>query len=393
MSKEPSVLGGITLVAGTCIGAGTLALPVLTSLGGFLPASILFLASWLVMACTGLLYLEVCLWMDKDANIVSMAGRILGPIGKMIVWFVYLYLFYSLTVAYVSGSGAVIADLFDDAIPRWLGIFIFIALFCPLVFIGPRAVDRTNFLMVIGLALTYVLFVALGISHVRLSLLERVSWGQAFLALPVIFVSFGYQGILPTLTTYMKRRPEKVRAVILLGSLLPFIGYMVWEWLILGIVPVEGEHGLAAALTGGDTGVRPLRFALDTPAIYIIGEFFAFFALTSSFLGVTLGLRDFLADGFGVKKTRSARLWLCLIIFVPAFIISMTSPDLFITALRYGGGIGGALLLGALPVILVWVGRYKHGLKAPYQMKGGRLGLTIIAAFVVLVLISDLLVW
>ena len=96
------VIGGTLLVGGTAIGAGMLALPVVTGFGGFLPATVIYLICYLFSAATGLLLLEVCYWMPQDANIVSMAKLLLGPFGKIGAWILYLFLFYSLTIAYVA---------------------------------------------------------------------------------------------------------------------------------------------------------------------------------------------------------------------------------------------------------------------------------------------------
>ncbi|MBS0621389.1 MAG: tyrosine transporter [Verrucomicrobia bacterium] len=365
------------IVAGTCIGAGALGLPVLTGDAGFFPSLLLYLACWLTMACTGLLYLEICLWMGPEANILSMAGRFLGAVGKGVIWFVYLYLFYSLTVAYVVGSGGVVSGLMP--MPHWLGILIFMLLFSPFVYFGPRAVDRANGLLVGGLGIAYAAFIAVGLTHVNPLFLERLEWSKMWLAAPVVLTSFGYQGTLPTLVDYLRRNPSSVRKAIWIGTSLPLIGYVIWEWLILGIVPPEG---LQKALQLGQTAIIPLKEAVASRWVFVIGQFFAFFALTSSYLGVTLGMRDFLADGFKVKKTISGRLFLCLLIFVPAFVISLTDPRLFLLALKYGGGVGGVLLLGILPVMLVWIGRYRHQLESVYRMKGGRLSLILLACVV-----------
>ncbi len=367
------------IVAGTCIGAGALGLPALSGPGGFIPSALFFLASAVVMACTGLLYLEICLWMDKDANIVSMARRFLGRPGQIAAWIVYLFLFYSLTVAYIAGSGGVVSALIP--IPHWLSVLLFTALFAPLVFIGPRAVDRSNTLLVFGLGLAYLIFIIFALPHVNPILLNHVDWGRAWIALPVILVSFGYQAVLPTLTTYLGRDPVRVRKAILFGTLLPFIGYMVWNGLILGIVPPD----VLATST-----LAPLRLAMKTQLVPLIGDFFALFALASSFLGVTLGMRDFLSDGLHIQKTRRGRLVLCAVIFLPALALALLDPHIFILALRYGGGLGGLLILVALPITLVWIGRYKHKLPSTYQMKGGRLSLLALGAFVVVVLFSEL---
>jgi tyrosine-specific transport protein len=94
MKKNESILSGTLLVAGTSIGGGMLALPVLTSLGGFAPSLVIYFFCWLFMASTGLLFLEISLWMPEEANIVSMAERTLGKVGKFFSWGLYLFLFY-----------------------------------------------------------------------------------------------------------------------------------------------------------------------------------------------------------------------------------------------------------------------------------------------------------
>src|SRR4051812_37784287 len=94
--KKGSIPGGILLIAGCCIGAGMLGLPVLSASAGFKPSVLSFIVCWLFMLSTGLLVLEANLFVGKDTNIVSMAERTLGSTGKWIGWSLFLFLFYSL---------------------------------------------------------------------------------------------------------------------------------------------------------------------------------------------------------------------------------------------------------------------------------------------------------
>ncbi|MCB1109582.1 MAG: tyrosine transporter, partial [Chlamydiia bacterium] len=351
-------IGGALLVAGTAIGAGMLALPVVTGMGGFLPATVIFLICWIFSACTGLLLLEICLWMPNDANLISMAHHLLGPIGKGVAWILYIFLFYCLTIAYVDGGGGFVVALFGGKIPHLLGLIIFSAVFGFCVYLGTAVVDRINFILMIGLGLSFFVFVVLGFTEVKFEYLTRVKWAPAFLALPVMFTSFSYQGIVPSLTTYLERHPKMVRFAILVGTSLPFIGYILWEYLILGIVPALGPDGLQQAEALGQTAVGPLRKIFPDSPIYLTGQFFSAFALTTSFLGVTLGLLDFLSDGLRIAKVGWKKVLLCAIIYIPPIIIVTVNPGIFLKALGYAGGIGCALLLGLLPILMVWVGRY-----------------------------------
>ena len=90
--KQGSVLGGILLIGGCCIGAGMLGIPIVLGLCGFFPSLLLLMAAWIFMTFTGLLLVEINGWFSKRVNFISMVGRFLGNFGKIISWFLYLFL-------------------------------------------------------------------------------------------------------------------------------------------------------------------------------------------------------------------------------------------------------------------------------------------------------------
>jgi len=390
MNKNGSIFGGALLIAGTSIGGGMLALPVLTSLGGFIPSLVIYVCCWFFMACTGLLFLEISLWMHKEANIVSMADRTLGLSGKVVAWVVYLFLFYCLTLAYIVGSGNMVVNVFSNTIPTWAGSIIFVVIFAPFVFAGARFVGKINVILMFGLAVSFLIFVWVGYAYVNPINLKHKNWAMSLLALPVSFTSFAYQGIIPTLIHYMGNDAKKTRIAIIVGSFIPLVIYVIWQWLIMGIVPTYGPGGLAETLEKGQYAVEPLHQFIQSPIIYVIGQYFAFFALLTSFFGVTLGLLDFLADGFGIKKSHANKFTLSLLVFIPPLVIACLYPHIFLKTLDFAGGFGCAILLGLLPILMVWSGRYRLGLKSEYALPGGKLILLILSAFVFFELACEL---
>jgi len=382
MQRHGSVLGGSLLVAGTTIGGGMLALPVLTSPAGFLPSIAIFFCCWLFMTCTGLLFLELSLALKEDANIVTMAEETLGMPGKIFAWIVYLFLFYCLTLAYIVGCGNLLTEFFQNRIPETLGPLLFVLIFAPFVYAGAKVVSKLNLFLMGGLAFFYICFVIIGAPWVKKELLLHQNWKLSLMALPIAFISFAYQGIVPTLVTYLDRNPLKIRLSIILGSLLPLLTYVIWQWLILGIVPYQGAQGLAEALKEGQNAVHPLKYFIGDPRVYLVGKYFAFFALLTSFFGVTLGLMDFLADGLNVKKDAKGKLLLCLILFVPPLVFAIFHPHVFLQALDYAGGYGSALLLGMLPILMVFSLRYWFKVPTQRQLPGGRVVLLLLLAFV-----------
>ncbi len=379
------LIGGTLLVAGTTIGAGMLALPVVTAAGGIVPALCICLLCWAFMAATGLLFLEACLHLPPGANLSTMAQVYLGKTGKVCAWILYLFLFYCLSIAYISGGG--------DLLRGWIGAHristpeaagLFLILFAPCVYAGAKLVDGINRWMMLGLAASYCMFVWLCTPLVHIQFLERMHWEGSFLALPVIFTSFSFHGIIPSLTAYLHRDPRAVRTAILGGTGIAFATYMIWEFLILGAVPFEGSQGLSEAHRLGLSAVFPLQAHLGAHAVIPISQAFAFFAVATSFLGVALGLFDFLADGLGWAKKGWNRCKIAALTFAPPFIITLIYPSLFLKALSMAGGIGCALLLGLFPTLVCYRARYRSCRLEPWkeQVGGGKLFLWLLFLFV-----------
>lgn len=387
--KFGHLLGGTLLIAGISIGVGMLALPVATAEGGFFPAVMVYLICWLFMLATGLLIVEACLWMPKDSNLVTMASRLLGEGGKIACWVLYLFLFTCLMVAHVASGGNAIAQ-FSSNLPHWASVLIYVLLFSPVVYLGTLWVDRFNMLLMAGVIITYFFFIFYAAPHVNLSLLTEAKWSKAWSALPVLLTAFGYQNLVPTLVNYMQRDVKKVRLAIILGTSIPFVIYLIWEFLILGIVPKEGPNGLIEALAKGQNAVYPLGRYLKQSTVFKIGEAFAFFAMTTSYICISIAYLDFLADGFKIEKKGIKKLGLCGIIFLIPTIIVWTNPEIFFKALSYAGGIGVVLLLGIMPIMMIWAGRYHQGRSlAHQQVKGGKVTLCILMVFAIVELVMQ----
>lgn len=383
------VVHGALLVGGTSIGAGMLALPVLTGKAGFLPSLVLYFCCWLFMASTGLLFLELSYWLGGRANILSMAEHIFGRWGRGMTWLLYLFLFYCLMVAYFVGWGEMLADLVSTTLSPWVGSFILLVLFFPLILGATSWAMHVNLWLIAGLVLSYVSFIFLGFDQVEWQLLHRAEWSHAFTALPIAFVSFAYQGIVPSLVSNMPHNRTGARWAILIGSFIPLVVYAIWQGLILGIVPLEGDHGLRAALEAGDTAIHPLKFYCRNEGIYGWGIAFAAFAIATSFLGVSLGLRDFLTDGLQIEPTFWGKCLVALLVFFPPLAIALSHPHAFLIALDYAGGFGCALLLGLLPIAMVWRGRYHLHLPLQPEIPGGKKTLFILTLFVTVELIGE----
>ena len=387
------VLGATLLVAGCCIGAGMLGLPVLTALGGFKPTVTLFIICWLFMATTGMLFLEVNLWFSEEVSVATMAGTTLGRIGKAMGWILFTYLFYSLMVAYAAGSGQLFSDFVKATLhytlPEWVGTLVLSSLFGVFLYFGTKSVDFFNRFLMFGLIATYLILIGMGSSHVNTDLLKHVNWGKAVYAVPAMIISFGFHNMVPSLTTYLKHDVKKLTFAIVVGSSIPLISYLVWEWLILGMVPVDS--GFQEALDQGDMATRVLRQTVGVSWIADMAEYFAFFAIVTSFLSVALSFVDFLADGLHVKKDGKGKILLSTLSLGPPFFLSLIYPKVFLVALSYAGAFGAVILFGIFPAAMVWSGRYVKKLGHKQLVPGGKFTLILVILFSLWVFFLELL--
>jgi tyrosine-specific transport protein len=251
---------------------------------------------------------------------------------------------------------------------------------------GTHLVDLCNRTMMIGLVASYVVLVAIGASHVEPEYLKHVDWNVALAIAPFMIISFGFHNLIPSLTTYLNYDVKRLKKSIILGSLLPLAIYLVWEGLILGLVPIKGPGGFIEVIENEGIVTEVLKNAVGNSKemnvwILLSAQVFALFAILTSFLGNSLSFVDFLADGFKVQKSHFNKLWLCLLVIAPPFAMALIYPRIFLTALNYAGAYGAVILFGILPACMVWSKRYSEGGNASTIVPGGKMVLALVVIF------------
>ncbi len=368
MEKEGSLLGGVLLIAGSCIGAGMLALPVITGISGFAPSMVMFVLAWLFMTLTGFLVLEVNLALGYRFSLISLVQKTLGRVGKALCWVLFLFLFYSLSVAYISASGSIIQSMTGFA--PWVGSVLFSLLFSIVLYIGVKQVDYLNRLLMVGLIISYCILVFLGSQHVHLDYLKMQNWKYSFAALPILIISFGFHNMIPSLAMYMKGNVRKLRLTLLIGSLIPLGIYFIWQAVMLGILPLADVQ---SALDNGDVATSALQAVIGKGWINTVAQFFALFAITTSFLAQSLSLVDFLSDGLKIAKVGIRRVGLIIATIIPPLLFAFLNPGIFIKALSMAGGLSAVILFGVMPALMVWKLRLKNQQKNASLLPGGHL--------------------
>lgn len=390
--NKSKVLGSTLIIAGTTIGAGMLALPLASAGIGFTTSLIIMIALWALMAYTALLMIEVHQHADQDATLHTLANQFLGIKGKWVASFAMMFLFYALCAAYIAGGGA----QFGERIATFSGIEIspttstvlFTLLVAAVVTIGTATVDKVNRVLfsIKIIAMVMVLtFLAPNVTESYL-LSMPVEHGLVIAAIPVIFTSFGFHGSIPAIVNYLDGHTPSLRKAILIGSAIPLVIYIFWQVVTLGVVnqsQLLENQGLSSLISTLATTVHRSNLA-QTIGI------FADLALLTSFLGVSLGLFEFLGDKINKSGNGGSRVLVGLVTFLPPMGFALFYPQGFIAALGYAA-IALVVLAIFLPILMVKQARQQASTES-YQVLGGNLGLIVTSSVGVIIVTAQVLI-
>lgn len=368
------LMGSIALIAGTTIGAGMLTLPVATASMGFAPSALVFTLMALAMIYVGFLILEVLTMLPANATMISMAADTMGPWGKRAAAASYFFLLIALNVAYlagVSGLFLTIMGIEPDILPKAI-VAGATAFTCGWISAAhTQKVDRANRLLFASLIACYSVMLFGVLPYVEVCLLTTINWSYAISPVALILTSFGYHLIIPNIFDYLGRDIRKTKFAIGIGTCIPLCVYLLWQLMVMGNVPLDGEIGLLAALQKGQSATVPLAASLNLPWLSTVSGAFAIFAILTSFLGTMMALCEFVVDALGWNEQKGAKPKVALLLVGPLLLMSLFGSRLFISALEYAG-VWAAVLIGCLPVLMAAIARYQYRHQnRPYLVKGG----------------------
>jgi tyrosine-specific transport protein len=389
------ITGSIMLVMGTLIGGGVLALPIVGIGSGFIPTLCLVLFLWALMLVTGFLFLEVTLSFPTGENsFTSMASKTLGRGGKIITFISYLLLLYALVAAYVAGGGSLLSELFLLAnihIPASLTGLIFVVFLGSFVIHGVKAVDYVNraFFSIKGAFLLLSILLLTPYIDYTKPLLNESHFKYLWAGAPIFLCAFGYHVLIPTLTNYLNRQQKTIRLVIFLGTFLTMVIYLFWLFEILGILSIDNFSRFIQEQ--GSTGefISIITNAINNKWVNFAVNGFANITITTSFLGVSLGLSDFLMDALQRPKTLRGKMEISALTFLPPALFAIFYPQGFILALGYAA-ICVAFSHVMLPALMVWRLR-ESKTNSPYQVFGGYPLLVLVFIIGVILIILQIL--
>jgi tryptophan-specific transport protein len=309
-----------------------------------------------VMTVSGWMLLESYqgypLRVSFDTVTRELLGEKVNALNNLTVYFVGGILLY----AYITSAGLIIDGM--TGIGRHWGSILFTLGFSGLVWHSTRAVDRISVVLVIAMGLSFVFGIS-GLSlNIKPTLLfdtlsQHASYAPYALAmLPVALTSFGYHHSVSSMRAYYGEE-RRARYAILGGTAIALLFYLIWLVSVFGNLP-RSEFGPVVAQGGNvDVLLKALASVIESEAVANALNLFSMAAILSSFIGVGLGVFDYLADLFKFDNSHQGRAKSWAVTFLPPLLLSLLFPFGFLMAIGYAGAVA-TLWTCIIPALLAW---------------------------------------
>ncbi|WP_418357531.1 aromatic amino acid transport family protein [Shewanella basaltis] len=392
-------LGSISIVAGTAIGGGMLALPLATAALGIIPALMLLVVIWAISAYTSLLMLEINLRSGVGDNVHVITGKTLGKLGQLIQGGSFLSLLFALTMVYLMGGSSLLETRLEPIginMSNQVAVILFTVFFGGLIAVGVKWIDKISRILFTAMVLLLVIVVSFLLPDVNLmtalnNYSTTVASGDALqqlwlAAIPVVFTSFGFHVCIATIVRYLDGDAISLRKVLLIGSTIPLVCYILWLLVTLGSLGGETVHSFGGSLP---KLVAPLQGLVQSSVISQAIDLFANLALITSFLGVTMSLFDYVAELTRARDDVAGRAKTWLITFVPPLLCALYYPDGFFQVLGFAA-IPLVVMIIFLPIAMAIKQRAQD--LGGYQVSGGIVALLLAGIAGVLIVFAQLMV-
>ncbi|MND57866.1 Tryptophan-specific transport protein [compost metagenome] len=393
MTSKPSVTGGACIIASVCVGAGMLGLPSAGAGAWTSWSSLAIILTMIIMTVSGWMLLEAFKPYELTASFNSVTKDLLGHkiniFNNLTVYFVGGILLY----AYITSSGLILSGLLG--INSQLASVLFVLVFSCFVWHSTRAVDRISVVLIAFMVLSFVFGVsglAANIDATRLfhSLTEELGQAPYALAmLPVALTSFGYHHSVASMRAYYGEE-QKAKQAILGGTLIALALYLLWLLSIFGNLPRSAFGPVIAK--GGDVDVLlgALASVIESKRVSNAINLFSMAAILSSFIGVGLGVFDYLADLFKFDNSRAGRAKSWGVTFLPPLLLSLLFPFGFVVAIGYAGA-AATVWACIIPALLARKSRELAPQGGGFKAPGGQPMVVAVIVFGVLTAVFHLM--
>ncbi len=383
MTKQPSIFGGAAIIASVCVGAGMLGLPSAGAGAWTIWSIASLILTMIMMTFSGWMLLEALRNYDRRASFSTATKELLGQkfnwFNNLTVYFVGGILLY----AYITSSGLIIDNLLH--LGSQVASVLFVAIFSAFVWHSTRAVDRISVVLILFMVLSFIFGISGLASHVSVATLfdqlnEQGHYAPYAMAmLPVALTSFGYHHSVASLRAYYGNE-TRAKWAILGGTVIALALYTLWMVSIFGNLPRDQFAGVIEQGGNVDVLLNALGNVIESESVASAINAFSMAAILSSFIGVGLGVFDYLADLLGFDNSRKGRSKTWLVTFIPPLVLSLLFPFGFVIAIGYAGA-AATVWACITPALLVRKSRKLSQGSEPHLAPGGNIAIAAVILF------------
>ncbi|XVE68922.1 hypothetical protein DITRI_Ditri09bG0108700 [Diplodiscus trichospermus] len=401
--KKGTIAGAVALIIGTSIGSGIIALPQKASPAGVFPSSISLIICWAFLLFEALLLIEINVRLrikkrkkeeENELEVISvrtMAQETLGDWGGTLATVTYVFLGCSSMIAYSSKSGEILFHLIN--LPEPVSGFLVTGIFTILISVGgTQATDQVNQWLTLTMIGLLIAIEVLAVVFGGWSGLEgNGDWRKVPATIPVMIFSLVYHDIAPVLCAYLASDLTRLRASVLLGSLVPLLALLVWNAIALGLsaqadqIADPVELHMRYFISDQIADPVELHMRAKWSGVSFMVEAFSLLAVGTSMIGTLLGFSEFFKEQLKnlpwhsssmqttpspsnelqkeTEQPSGTRSWwgrnktsftAMAMVVTPTLLVSSTVPDAFSAATDIAGGYCMTMLYGVLPPAMAW---------------------------------------
>ncbi|MEC7939370.1 MAG: aromatic amino acid transport family protein [Pseudomonadota bacterium] len=380
------MMGSSLIIAGTALGAGMLAIPMVLAQFGLLYGTMLMVLICFGTTYAALLLLEATIKAGGGLGLNSIARKTLGKKGQLITNGLLYALLICLLMAYILGAGDLLSKLlynFGVEITATTSQITFTLIAGAVVASGTGVIDKLNrALFFVMLASLFATMAFLAPSMMQDNLMQVTSHNHVDLikTSAILFTSFGFMVVIPTLVSYNHEATDKqLRNMVIVGSLIPLVCYLCWLFAVVGNLSEEqfrSFHNVSDLMAA---------FEAQSPWVGTVLSIFTGLALLTSFFGVAMSLFNQNRDMFN----QNTAVTYCISFILP-LAGSLLAADKFLQVLNYAGIIL-VFLAVFVPLVMVHKQRFMKVAEDRYSAEGGKPMLLFSLLFGCFLLISQVI--
>ncbi|MDH5951060.1 MULTISPECIES: amino acid permease [Vibrio] len=361
------MMGSSLIIAGTALGAGMLAIPMVLAQFGLLYGTLLMVLICFGTTYAALLLLEATIKAGGGLGLNSIARKTLGKQGQLLTNGLLYALLICLLMAYILGAGDLLSKLlsnFGVEITATTSQIVFTLLAGAVVASGTGVIDKLNrALFFVMLASLFATMAFLAPSMTQENLMQVTSHDHVDLikTSAILFTSFGFMVVIPTLVSYNHEATDKqLRNMVIVGSLIPLVCYLCWLFAVVGNLSEEQFRSFK------NVSDLMAAFEAQSPWVGNVLSTFTGLALLTSFFGVAMALFNQNKDMFN----QNTAVTYCISFILP-LAGSLLAADKFLQVLNYAGIIL-VFLAVFVPLVMVHKQRFMKVAEDRYSAEGGK---------------------